>query len=297
MKLVNSLVSDNVNDCCRVVSLVLKRPQHFKFRPGDYIFVNIPEIAMFEWHPFTISSAPEESNEISLHIRVVGHWTNKLYEYFESEQKRLQAVVEGTPGPLIQSKHGRFYLAMTRIWKRISKATARKESALSDTANRTNIVTQNFRYMRRKPTIISYQPPEGALLTINQRYHFLYTLLGEHDGVIVGDNMVLESINDDPEQNQVHETILTRPLTVYIDGPFEAPTSQIFQAEHAVLIGTGIGVTPFASILQSIMHRYWAVRRTCPKCQHTWSTDISSLIGLNLQKVGCLYYSRINNFP
>ena len=46
-----------------------------------------------------------------------------------------------------------------------------------------------------------------------------------------------------------------KPLHVYIDGPFGAPTSQIFHAQHAVLIGTGIGVTPFASILKSIMHR------------------------------------------
>ena len=44
-------------------------------------------------------------------------------------------------------------------------------------------------------------------------------------------------------------------LQVFIDGPFGAPTSQIFHAQHAVLIGTGIGVTPFASILQSIMMR------------------------------------------
>jgi predicted ferric reductase len=44
----------------RVVSLVIKRPPHFTFKPGDYIFVNIPAIASFEWHPFTISSAPEQ---------------------------------------------------------------------------------------------------------------------------------------------------------------------------------------------------------------------------------------------
>ena len=31
------------------------------------------------------------------------------------------------------------------------------------------------------------------------------------------------------------------------------------QAQHAVLIGTGIGVTPYASILQSIMHRWLEV--------------------------------------
>ena len=42
---------------------------------------------------------------------------------------------------------------------------------------------------------------------------------------------------------------------IYIDGPFGSPSSNIYRAEHAVLIGTGIGITPFASILQSIMHR------------------------------------------
>ena len=79
----------------KVVSLVIKRPPHFAFKPGDYIFVNIPAIATFEWHPFTISSAPEQSDAISLHIRVVGHWTRKLYEYFEAEQKRLQCTMDG----------------------------------------------------------------------------------------------------------------------------------------------------------------------------------------------------------
>lgn len=39
---------------------MIKRPSHFCFRPGDYVFVNIPAIALYEWHPFTLSSAPEE---------------------------------------------------------------------------------------------------------------------------------------------------------------------------------------------------------------------------------------------
>ena len=43
---------------------------------------------------------------------------------------------------------------------------------------------------------------------------------------------------------------------VYIDGPHSAPSSTIFSAEHAVLVATGIGVTPFASILQSIVARF-----------------------------------------
>ena len=45
-----------------------------------------------------------------------------------------------------------------------------------------------------------------------------------------------------------------------VDGPFGSPSSNIYRAEHAVLVGTGIGVTPFASILQSIAYR-WNIMR------------------------------------
>lgn len=44
----------------RVTHLVITRPKNFKFKAGDYVFVNIPEIAFHEWHPFTISSSPEK---------------------------------------------------------------------------------------------------------------------------------------------------------------------------------------------------------------------------------------------
>lgn len=37
-----------------------------------------------------------------------------------------------------------------------------------------------------------------------------------------------------------------------IDGPFGAPAEDVFNSEVAVLIGTGIGVTPWASVLRNI---------------------------------------------
>ena len=42
-----------------VTHLVIKKPPNFRYHPGDYVFVKIKTIAAFEWHPFTISSAPE----------------------------------------------------------------------------------------------------------------------------------------------------------------------------------------------------------------------------------------------
>jgi len=44
----------------KVTSLVIQKPTKFNFTPGDWVFVKIPQIAIFEWHPFTISSAPEQ---------------------------------------------------------------------------------------------------------------------------------------------------------------------------------------------------------------------------------------------
>jgi hypothetical protein len=74
----------------RVTHLVIQRPPNFKFKPGDFIFIRIPAIAKFEWHPFTISSAPDLKDELWLHIRSLGHWTNKVYEYFSNYSKLEQ---------------------------------------------------------------------------------------------------------------------------------------------------------------------------------------------------------------
>merc|ERR1711879_741407 len=61
--------------------------------------------------------------------------------------------------------------------------------------------------------------------------------------------------------------------------------------EHAVLIGTGIGITPFASILQSIMHRYRQVKKKCPNCDYQWSDDTLSNM-FSLQKVDFFWINR-----
>ena len=41
---------------------------------------------------------------------------------------------------------------------------------------------------------------------------------------------------------------------IRIDGPYGAPAEDVFDNEIAVLIGTGIGITPWASILKNIWH-------------------------------------------
>lgn len=85
--------------------------------------------------------------------------------------------------------------------------------------------------------------------------------------------------------------ILDKPLKVRLDGPYGSPSSHIFHTQHAVLIATGIGVTPFASILQSIMMRYMEAKRSCPACAHSWSDPIPPNV-MKLRKVDFMWINR-----
>lgn len=58
-----------------------------------------------------------------------------------------------------------------------------------------------------------------------------------------------------------------------------------------LLCTIGIGVTPFASILQSIMHRYWKARHSCPRCNYEWASEIPPTI-MNLRKVDFFWINR-----
>ncbi len=66
---------------------MIKRPPNFQYKSGDYVIVNIPAIAKYEWHPFTISSSPDMASHVWLHVRGVGTWTTKLYEYYEEKEE------------------------------------------------------------------------------------------------------------------------------------------------------------------------------------------------------------------
>jgi predicted ferric reductase len=127
-------------------------------KAGQYIFLCCPEISVWQYHPFTLTSAPEE-DYISVHIRCQGDFTKSLAKSLGCEFGK------------------------------------------SNEKNRNTAVIKSL----------------------------------DQDGV-------------DPSLRRV----LPR---LYIDGPFGSASEDVFKFEVAVLVGAGIGVTPFASILKSIWYR------------------------------------------
>ena len=77
-----------------VVRLSFKK-DNFKYKSGQYVFLCVPKVTYFEWHPFSISSSPHQ-DEVYLHIRVLGDWTKSLYNMADSTE--MTAFIDGPYG-------------------------------------------------------------------------------------------------------------------------------------------------------------------------------------------------------
>ncbi|XP_072173756.1 NADPH oxidase 5-like [Diadema setosum] len=262
-----------------VTHLVLTRPNRFHYKAGDYIFIQIPQIATYEWHPFTISSAPEQQGIISMHIRSVGNWTNRLYAFFEDRQKRNREETELLLGSASdirvameteeaeESQYGGEFIRLKEMEFDAAEADV-KPSMNHRGANGT----------------MPHGMPRGYSVDREE------TEDNQHQHRTIACQTTFEMKGAKSWRSSLRE----EKIKVFIDGPYGTATRGIFQAEHAVLVGAGIGVTPFASILQSVMHRYRSSRQTCPACQHTWlATPPTDM--MRLKKVDFIWINRNQN--
>ena len=54
------------------------------FEPACTPFLNVPEISPVEWHPFTLTSTPDD-DYIEFHFAPVGDWTTSVQEYLAEQ--------------------------------------------------------------------------------------------------------------------------------------------------------------------------------------------------------------------
>merc|ERR1712088_9694 len=149
---------------------------------------------------------------------------------------------------------------------------------------------KSLRYLRQEPTVIKYDTGSNSSIEVPAGLTY-------DDGIERFELMVKNSGSELRNRKVSHydgpgkRAKPNKTMEIYIDGPFGSPSSNIYRAEHAVLIGTGIGITPFASILQSIMHRYWEIKQSCPNCGYRWSNDIEASM-FKLKKVDFFWINR-----
>ncbi|KAK5109329.1 hypothetical protein LTR62_007098 [Meristemomyces frigidus] len=134
------------------VEIQFRKPS-MHYKPGQWLFLNLPSVSTTQWHPFTITSCPLDPY-ISVHVRQVGDFTQSLASALGAGSEQSELYDELDPMGMYE------------------------------------VALQNGQEMPK----------------------------------------------------------------LRIDGPYGAPAEDVFENEVAVLIGTGIGVTPWAAILKHIWH-------------------------------------------
>ena len=84
------IISDSVVEVC------FPKTAGFDYNPGQYVFLCVPELSLFEWHPFSLSSSPLQS-VVTFHIRKAGTWTTALYE-LAKKKDQVSILFEGPYG-------------------------------------------------------------------------------------------------------------------------------------------------------------------------------------------------------
>jgi dual oxidase len=69
----------------------------WKYRAGQYVFLQVPRLSHLQWHPFTVSSCV--GNQMELHIKTDGNWTSRLRDLAGGQNGNTAEIEVGINGP------------------------------------------------------------------------------------------------------------------------------------------------------------------------------------------------------
>ncbi|XP_033624639.1 NADPH oxidase 5-like [Asterias rubens] len=269
-----------------VTHLVLTRPSNFKYQAGDYIFIQIPKMAPHEWHPFTISSAPEQMDVISVHVRSAGNWTKCMYQYFDlmtSLQRPHKVSVRGNVNrgfEMSSATEGVNDGTIATVFETsIEILDDDGDSEIKDVHEDGPQVLKIRKF--QPPSKVNPSGPDIAPGSA-----------AENQEPTVKPTEIQNEEQKRNSSNMKFDLKTKGRIRVHIQGPYGTPSTSIFQSEHAVLIGAGIGVTPFASIVQSIIYRHHSILNECPNCNHSWVDNEKQERALRVKKVDFIWMNR-----
>jgi len=222
-----------------VMKLVFNVPNGFVYQAGQYVQLCCEQVNPEEWHPFTLTSCPEE-DFISVHIRCPDEldWCSDL------RRKLVELPTEYLTNG--KQKHGPGYQVMYK-----PHYEKNENSAAAFDANEGQYVA--------KPVSVEPVGKAGKRDEWNER--------AKSQGKISSwaRSFALTGTDVDPEAVSVDDVmkpaLLSHGVRMRLDGPHGAPSELVWKHSVVMLVGAGIGVTPFASILRSIQLRHRPEKR------------------------------------
>ncbi|KNC76287.1 hypothetical protein SARC_11204 [Sphaeroforma arctica JP610] len=160
---------------------------HSKLTAGSYVRIMLPDIAVHEFHPFSVASSGTRE-ELVLYCKAVGPWTKKLLSLAQERQY-------------------------------------------------TGVLPSDFAVYLPMPPLAATGISGGGKPNYNQSVS-----VGNQDSCRNLGGALTSDVNMSPS--------LRKCVVV---GPFGAPAASMFHVKRAVVMAGGIGVTPFAALLDTLL--------------------------------------------
>ncbi|GLC43534.1 hypothetical protein PLESTM_001483800 [Pleodorina starrii] len=79
-----------------VLTLTIQCDKSLSWAGLDIVFLNVPEISWWQWHPFTLAtSSAGGDTKMVLHIKTYSHWTQRLVSRLATDATPLKLYVSG----------------------------------------------------------------------------------------------------------------------------------------------------------------------------------------------------------
>ncbi|CAK9010619.1 unnamed protein product [Durusdinium trenchii] len=203
-----------------VIHLTFEIPENFTYQAGQYVHLYWKG----EWHPFTLTSAPEERH-LTLHIRASSSldWCSALRRHLMVEAPKAQnessEAKEPDPGTTVE--YEKLVLPSGRV---CCKAQPLTKSSFKGIGSSDKVSLD-----------VSFDRSRRQASTVRDRAESTRT----EDSVAL-----MERANLPPGT-----------VELQLQGPFGAPAQRVWEFKTVMVVGAGIGVTPFVSILRSVQMR------------------------------------------
>jgi len=216
-----------------VMGLTFDVPPGFTYEAGQYILLGWRG----EWHPFTLTSAPQE-NVLSVHIRAPSSldWCSAL-----RHRLLIDAPTQAARKQLTGEERVRPH------------TTVEYTQSLCSRGRVIYCQPQPEEVVPALPQLLSAGSCGSRRRTGGQKKEApLPESVGKHDGP---EESELPPRTKTTLSSQQAEPLPDDAVVLRLSGPFGAPAQKVWGFETVMIVGSGIGVTPFASILRSVQLR------------------------------------------
>ncbi|KAJ2816493.1 hypothetical protein FBU31_006556 [Coemansia sp. 'formosensis'] len=245
---------------------------------GQFVYLCVPSLSWFQWHPFTLTSAPED-DELSVHIWAGGDWTEKLINTFQRNAVNAPRPLDIVHEPVQPPPRTHQNSMDSRQSSHQQRSVRDSNYPPSRQRQRRDSSQPWMREENTRSVLLNYLPPEMDYYSASQTAG-----ASQQRGAVLGQNKMLPPA-----------PVGKLPM-IMVDGPYSAPTQHVFDYGSVILIGGGIGVTPMSSVLKSLFYQLTSAPHLCKVrkvhflwvCRHVqaleWFQDL--LAALDAEDIG-----------